>query len=146
PAAAAPALPSGGRSGAPLQEAYDTSRVVLLVLRRIAFPLQLVAARLRFGGQRLLLVAVGVVAGSAVLAAVLGGRLVMQDRALAQATARIEPGDRTVQVAWSGADARVYPSLDRFVAPRLRTLTGRAPARAMLFREASIQGRLVNIR
>jgi FtsX-like permease family len=116
------------------------------VLRRIAFPLQLVAARLRFGGQRLLLVAVGVVAGSAVLAAVLGGRLVMQDRALAQATARLDPGDRTVQVAWSGADARVYPSLDRFVAPRLQTLTGRAPARAMLFREASIQGRLVNIR
>ena len=45
----------------------------------------------------------GVVAGAAVLAAVLAGRLVMQDRSLAQATAQLAPGDRQVQVTWSGA-------------------------------------------
>jgi hypothetical protein len=114
-------------------------------LRRIAYPLGLVAARLRGGGSRLALVAVGVVAGAAVLAAVLAGRLVMQDRALAQATAQLAPGDRQVQVTWSGA-TNDFVRLDKFVAPTVRALTGDRPAAAMLFREASIQQRLVNLR
>jgi hypothetical protein len=115
------------------------------VLRRIAFPLRLVGARLARGGERLLLVAVGIVAGAAVLAAVLAGRLVMQDRALVQAVRGLPPGDRTVQVVWSGASDSFGP-LDRLVAPRVEALTGERPVAAMLFREASIQGRLVNVR
>jgi hypothetical protein len=114
-------------------------------LRRFAFPLRLVGARLATGGQRLALVAAGVVAGAAVLAAVLGGRLVMQDRALEQATAQLQPGDREVAVAWSGS-ANSFARLNAFVAPRVREITGRPPAAAMLFREASIQSRLVNLR
>jgi hypothetical protein len=114
-------------------------------LRRIGYPLGLVAARLRGGGSRLALVALGVIAGAAVLAAVLAGRLVMQDRALAQATAQLAPGDRQVQVTWSGA-TNDFVRLDKFVAPTIRSLTGNRPATAMLFREASIQRRLVNLR
>jgi hypothetical protein len=114
-------------------------------LRRIAYPLGLVAARLRGGGHRLGLVLLGVIAGAAVLAAVLAGRLVMQDRALAQATAQLAPGDRQVQVTWSGA-TNDFVRLDRFVAPTIRSLTGDRPAVAMLFREASVQRRLVNLR
>ena len=72
-------------------------------LRRLVFPLRLVGRRLGAGGERVVLVAIGVVAGAAVLSAVLAGRLVMQDRALAQATAQLAPGDRQVQVTWSGA-------------------------------------------
>jgi hypothetical protein len=124
----------------------DTSSVRLLVLvRRIVYPLGLAAARLRRGGSRLVLVALGVIAGSAVLAAVLAGRLVMQDRALADATAQLAPGDRQVQVTWSGA-TNDFVRLDAFVAPTIRALTGSRPAAAMLFREASIQRRLVNLR
>ncbi len=126
----------------------DTGRLVALVfdsLRRLAFPLRLVAARLGAGGERLLLVAVGVVAGAAVLAAVLAGRLVMQDRALAQATAALPPGDRAVAVAWSGA-TNDFTRLNRLVVPRVQRVTGDKPAAAMLFREASIQQRLVNLR
>jgi hypothetical protein len=115
------------------------------VFRRIAFPLRLVGARLRAGGGRLALVAVGVVAGAAVLAAVLAGRLVMQDRALALASAELPPGDRAVQVTWTGAVTR-FAGLDAVVAPKLQAATGERPAAAMLFREASIQGRLVNLR
>ena len=117
----------------------------MTTLRRLAFPLRLVAARLGAGGERALLVAVGVVAGAAVLAAVLAGRLVMQDRALAESTAQLAPADRVVQVAWSGA-VDSFAQHDRFVAPRIRSVTGQEPARAMLFREASVQGRLVNLR
>jgi hypothetical protein len=117
----------------------------MTILRRLAFPLRLVGARLGAGGERLLLVAVGVVAGAAVLAAVLAGRLVMQDRALVQASAQLAPGDREVQVVWSGA-SNSFTRLDAFVEPRMRTVTGKRPVAAMLFREASIQGRLVNLR
>ncbi len=115
------------------------------MLLRIVYPLRLVAARLRGGGRRLLLVALGIVAGAAVLAAVLAGRLVMQDRALAQATAQLPAGDREVQVVWSGASDS-FAGLDRVVRPKIGTLTGRQPSAAMLFREASIQGSLVNLR
>jgi hypothetical protein len=108
--------------------------------------LRLVGARLRAGGERLALVAIGVIAGAAVLAAVLAGRLVMQDRALALATGELAPGDRVVQVTWNGAISGTWGSLNRFVSPRMRTATGETPAAAMLFREASIQGRLVNLR
>jgi hypothetical protein len=115
------------------------------VLRKIAYPLRLVASRLRAGGQRLLLVAVGVVAAAAVFSAVVAGRLVMQDRSLAQATGQLAPGDREVAVSWSGA-SNSFASLDRLVRPRVRAALGQSPVAAMLFREASIQGRLVNLR
>src|SRR5213078_222695 len=120
----------------------DTSTLPLVVLRRILFPLRLVRARLGAGGERLALVAVGVVAGAAVLAAVLAGRLVMQDRALEQAAHALAPGDREVQAVWSGATDQ-FTSLNRLVAPRMTALTGERPVAAMLFRESSIQGRLV---
>jgi hypothetical protein len=115
------------------------------VLREIAYPLRLAAARLGAGGRRLLLVAVGVIAAAAVVSAVVAGRLVMQDRALQQATAQLAPDDREIQITWSGA-ADSFASLDRLVRPRIRMLTGREPAAAMLFREASVQRRLVNLR
>jgi len=116
-----------------------------MVLRRITFPLRLVGARLGAGGERLVLVALGIVAGAAVLAAVLAGRLVMQDRALQLAMGQLQPGDRTVQVVWSGA-VTSFSQLDPQVTPKVRALTGEQPVAAMLFREASIQQRLVNVR
>ncbi|MGN6797005.1 MAG: FtsX-like permease family protein [Gaiellaceae bacterium] len=116
-----------------------------MVLRRITFPLRLVGSRLGAGGERLALVALGIVAGAAVLAAVLAGRLVMQDRALQLAVRQLQPADRTVNVVWSGAVTPFSP-LDRKVTPKVEALTGEKPVAAMLFREASIQGRLVNVR
>ncbi len=116
-----------------------------MVLRRLLFPLRLATARLGAGGERLALVTLGVAAGAAVLAAVLAGRLVMQDRSLEQALRQLAPGDRTVQVVWSGA-ADSFGSLNPVVTPKIESLTGERPVAAMLFREASIQGRLVNVR
>jgi hypothetical protein len=114
-------------------------------LRAFTYPLRLVRSRLASGGERLGLVAFGVVAGAAVIAAVLAGRLVMQDRSLALATSQLSPGDREVQVAWSGASDS-FGRLNAYVAPTIERLTGKKPLAAMLFREASIQGRLVNVR
>jgi hypothetical protein len=111
-------------------------------LRRLLFPFALARARIGAGGERLALVAVGIVVGSAAVAAVLSGRLVMQDRALAQATAQLAPADRSVEVAWFGAVGGNWRSLDRVVTAAL----GREPVRAMLYRESQIDGRLVNLR
>ncbi len=116
-----------------------------MVLRRILFPLRLARTRLGAGGERLVLVGIGVVCGAAVLAAVLAGRLVMQDRALELAVRGLDPQDRTVQVVWSGATDS-FAGLNRVVTPRVEQLTGERPVAAMLFREASVQGRLVNLR
>jgi hypothetical protein len=115
-------------------------------LRRALFPLRLARARLAAGGERLALIAVGIVAGAAVLAAVLAGRLVMQDRELAQATARLPADSRVVEVAWFGSLGGTWRSLDREVAPELERLTGHEPVRAMLYRESQIDGRLINLR
>ena len=115
-------------------------------LRRILFPIELARARLGAGGERLLLVAVGIVAGAAAIAAVLGGRLVMQDRSLAQATAALPSSDRSLTVAWFGAFGGSWRSLDREVTTELGQLTGREPSKAMLYREASVGGRFINLR
>ncbi len=115
-------------------------------LRRILFPIRLAAARLGSGGGRLALVALGIVAGTAALAAVLGGRLVMQDRALAQATAALPAGSRSLEVAWVGDFGPTWSALDRQVVPAVDRLTGRKPIAAMLYRESQINGRLVNLR
>ena len=115
-------------------------------LRRAAFPIRLARARLAAGGERLALVAIGIVAGAAAIAAVLGGRLVMQDRALAQATAALPSSDRSLTVAWFGAYGGNWRPLDRDVTNELVALTGREPARAMLYREASVGGRFINLR
>src|SRR5258707_1109577 len=110
--------------------------------RRIAFPVWLARARLGAGGERLALVAIGIVAGSAALAAVLSGRLVMQDRALAQATAQLAPADRSLEVAWFGALSGNWRALDR----QVKAALGRDSVHAMLYRESQIGGRLVNLR
>ncbi len=119
------------------------------LLRRLLYPLWLVATRLSHRKERLALVGVGVLAGSSVLAAVLAGSLVTRDRALARATERIPVGDRAVRVAWFGATGvgtGDWRALDRVVSPALRRLEGRPPVAVMLYREAQIRGHLVDLR
>src|SRR6266498_4440068 len=71
-------------------------------LRRIAFPLGLAWARLTRRGERVLLVTLGIAAGAALLAGVLAGSLVAQDRSVERTTAGIPAADRTVRVVWGG--------------------------------------------
>ncbi len=117
-----------------------------MAVRRFVFPVRLARARVGAGGERLALVAVGIVAGAAAIAAVLGGRLVMQDRSLADATRQLPASDRSLTVGWFGAYGGTWRSLDRVVTAELKQTTGEAPARAMLYREASVGGRFINLR
>ena len=115
-------------------------------LRRVFFPVRLAQARLLAGGQARLLVGIGVVAGAAAIAAVLGGRLVMQDRSLAQASANLPSSERSLAVAWFGSFGGDWSPLNRQVSNALVALTGREPVRAMLYSEAGIGGRYINLR
>ncbi len=115
-------------------------------LRRVRVPLALAVARLRTGGLGLALVAIGVIAGSAAIATVLCGRLVMEDRALARASAALPQTERSLEVAWYGAFGGDWRPLNREVVRAVEQLTGRAPTAAMLYSEANIGGRYLNLR
>jgi hypothetical protein len=118
-------------------------------LRRIAFPLWLARVRLasRFG--RALLLGIGVTAGAAVLALVLGGSLIAQDRSIARALARVPPADRALTVSYAdlgvprrGVDRRSLEPLVRSVLARLEP--GR-PTRVVQYKLLNLDGTLVNL-
>src|SRR5947209_6101450 len=116
-------------------------------LRRVSYPLRLAAARLVHRGERVLIVALGIAAGAALLASVLAGSLVAQDRSLTRALARVAPGDRTVRIVWGGIDGggpNDPAMLDRLARAAMPSLTG-APTRAMLFRETESNGHLFDL-
>ncbi len=113
--------------------------------RRISYVLFLVRARLARRVGRVLLVVAGIAAGAAVLATVLAGAQVMQDRSLARAVAALPPADRAVQAVWFGTNESSWRSLDRVARPALEALGGK-PVPVMLYREANVGGRLVDLR
>ena len=68
------------------------------VTRAVAYGLH----RLRSDGARSALVVAGVAAAGLLLASVLVGSLVAQDRALARAVDELPPSARTIRAAWFG--------------------------------------------
>ncbi len=75
------------------------------MFRRLATPLGLAERRLTHRLERVALVALGIAAGTAMLAAVLGGSLLARDRSLERATARIPASERAVRALWFGIPA-----------------------------------------
>src|SRR5207244_4681455 len=106
----------------------------MTAVRRIAFPLRLAWMRLVRRAERMLLVLFGIAAGAALLAAVLAGSLVAQDRSVERATARIPAEDRTVRLVWGGIASGPGTNvrrLDEVSRSALAPLV-HAPTRAML--------------
>ena len=95
----------------------------------------------------MLLVTFGIAAGAALLASVLAGSLVAQDRSVERATARVPAEDRTVRLIWEGiasgpgTDVR---KLDRRARGVLAPF-GRSPSHAMLFRTSESNGHLFDL-
>jgi hypothetical protein len=93
------------------------------------------------------LVALGVAAGAALLAAVLAGSLVARDESMARATAALPQTDRTVRLTWGGIGGGAGndpAAIDGFARSALKPLA-RAPIRAMLFRQSQAQGHLFDL-
>ncbi len=121
----------------------------MTALRRAGYPLALVAARLRRRGGRVALVGAGIAAGAAALALVSTGSMVIRDRSLGRAATELPAPQRAVQATWFGTLATggyAFESMDAAVRPQLARATGVEPVAAMLYREASIGGRLVDLR
>jgi hypothetical protein len=97
--------------------------------------------RVRSDGARSVLVVAGVAAAGLLLAAVLVGSLVAQERALGRAVDELAPSVRTIRAAWFGVpgEGEAYGALDR----RVRGALGGDPTPTVLFRESSIGGRFV---
>jgi FtsX-like permease family protein len=116
-------------------------------LRRVTFPLRLAWARLARRPERVVLVTLGIAAGAALLAAVLAGSLVAQDRSVERATARVPETDRTVRLVWGGiasGPGNGFREVDR-TARRVLDPLVRHPARAMLFRQSIADGHLFDL-
>ncbi|HET7045321.1 MAG TPA: hypothetical protein VFI37_10770 [Gaiellaceae bacterium] len=116
---------------------------------RVIYPLGLVRARLVRRLGRVALVGAGIAAGAAVLALVDGGGAIIRDRGLERAVVELPASDRVVQATWFGTigtGANAWKAMDAAVRPQLRALTGTEPVAAMLYREAQIGGRLVDLR
>lgn len=119
----------------------------MTVLRRILYPVNLAWARLVRRGGRMVLVAVGIAAGAALLAAVFAGSLVAQDRSVERATERVPAADRTVRLVWGGIGSGLgtdVESLDRISRRTLTPLVG-SPTRAILFRTSQSNGHLFDL-
>jgi hypothetical protein len=117
------------------------------VFRRFGYPFRLAAGRLAHRGERVALVGIGIAAGAALLAAVLAGSLVAQDRSLRRALGQVAPGDRTVRIVWGGIDGggpNDPAMLNRVAQREIAPLVG-TPTRAMLFRETESNGHLFDL-
>ena len=119
----------------------------MTVVRRILYPVNLAWTRLARRGGRMVLVAVGIAAGAALLAAVFAGSLVAQDRSVERATTRVPAADRTVRLVWGGIGSGPgtdVESLDRISRRALTQLVG-SPTRAILFRTSQSNGHLFDL-
>ena len=90
----------------------------------------------------------GVAAGAAALAGVLGGSLIAQDRSLARAIDRLPGDQRAVRAVWGGQPGQLggqWAALDRTARPELRRLGLGEPLAATLFRESEFDGRLITL-
>src|ERR671937_892727 len=118
-----------------------------MITRRILFPLWLAGLRLARRGERVVLVALGIAAAAALLAAVSAGSLVARDRSLDRQTARLAAADRAVRVVWGGiasGPSNRFSAVDAAARDALRPFPGR-PVRAMLFRQSQAAGRLFDL-
>src|SRR2546427_947338 len=118
---------------------------VLTILRRLATPLRLARLRLARRLERVALVALGIAAGTAMLASVLGGSLLARDRSLERATVRIPASDRAVRALWFGIPAQDVPRrrLDTWAEDALRGFGG--VTRALVYRETSVNGHVFDL-
>jgi hypothetical protein len=118
-----------------------------MTLRRILFPLRLARLRLVRRGGRVVLVALGIAAAAALLAAVSVGSLVARDRSLERQTARLATSDRAVRVVWGGiasGSSNRFSAVDGAAREALQPFGGQ-PVRAMLFRQSEAAGRLFDL-
>jgi hypothetical protein len=117
-------------------------------VRRLAAPLRFAAIRLGRRVSAVLLMGVGVAAGGAMLAAVLAGGLVAQDRSVGFAVDELPAAQRALRAVWFGLPGQSTEDrtgLDTRARRALERVTDEKPTALVLFRESTIAGRFVGL-
>ena len=116
--------------------------------RRLLLPIALGLRRVAARPTAFVLAGAGIALAACALATVSAASLVVQDRALARAIAKLPPGERAVRVTWVGVSHRPgdrWVALDR----QVRTATARVgtqpPTAVMLYRETWLGKTLVRL-
>src|SRR5579884_3050345 len=115
---------------------------------RALVPVRYALRRLRVNAPRTVVAALGIAVGAAVLALTQIGSTAVQDRAVQNALAQLQPSDRAIQAVWSGVPAQSslsLPQLDRIARAATTPILGRAPFRVEVFRQATWGGVFVNL-
>ncbi|TMK66545.1 MAG: hypothetical protein E6G53_04370, partial [Actinobacteria bacterium] len=104
------------------------------ILRAFAFPVWLAGMRLATRAERVALVALSIVAGAGMLAAVLAESLLAQDRRLRRAAERVPQADG--RALWLGIPARgeAWPQLNATATGALGQISAQRPLPAVAFR------------
>ena len=95
-----------------------------------------------------MLVGLGVAVGAGALAAVLGGSLVAQDRALSRDLQQLDPAQRVLRASWGGVPGQTserFPMLDSVATQALGKLAHRPPFATAVFRESTIGGAITDL-
>jgi hypothetical protein len=113
---------------------------------RFSFVLRLAGIRLRRRLGRVALATLGIAAGAATLATVLGAGAVARDQSLARALERLPAEQRVVRGSWFGTavDQAGFRELDNSVQTTFRGI-GSRPIRAVQFRQTDIAGHGFNL-
>jgi hypothetical protein len=111
-------------------------------LRRFSFVLTLARLRLSRRLGRVLLAAVGIAAGAATLATVLGAGMVAQDKSLGRALRALPADQRVVRGSWFGTavDQAGFRDLDAGVRRAFHGIASQPPIRTVQFRQTNIAG------
>jgi hypothetical protein len=109
---------------------------VATAARRVATPLALARVRLSNRSTSVALLSAGLLVGAAIVAAVIGGGLLTQDRHLSRSLAELPAGHRSIQVAHFGAPAggQSFSQLDALVRRDLADLGLGEPLRVVQYK------------
>ena len=89
--------------------------------------------------------AIGIAIAAGALATILTARVVVEDRAVADAVAAFPPGQRAVTVTWVGNQTTDLPALDREARRALESIGVGRSTRAVVFRTTSLGDELVRL-
>lgn len=115
---------------------------------RMLVPVRYGLRRLRLHAPQAVVAGLGIAVGAAVLALTQIASTAARDRAVQRALERLQPSDRAVQVVWSGVPAQSdlpLQQLDALARAAVTRLTGTAPFRVAVFRQADWGGAFVNL-
>src|SRR4051812_45948826 len=104
--------------------------------------------RLRMHAPRAVVAAVGIAVGAGVLAVTQVASTAVQDRAVQQALAQLQPSDRAVQVVWAGVPAQSdlgYAQLDRLARATVAPILHAPSYRVAVYRQGTWGGAFVKL-